>query len=334
MSRVAKPAARIRLDNAGAAAVAEAAAVLRSARRVLVTGLREAPVAVVTAACDVAEAVGAAVDTGTPDLASPLGPVVVRAGAVTADAEELRDRADLVIAWFCDPDAHVPGFSAAFLEPHPVDRAPRQVLAVGPEPVAAAGHHCRLPAEAATDAARLLHATLLGHPVDADNAAAAVVTDACRQLATAIRRARCVGLMTARGDDPLGLASWAVSLLVRVIAHERPAFEVPLAASGRDAEPSVDDILTWRYAAPGGIARADRMGAAFRPAECAAEPLIARGEVDAVLAVGELPPAVEAAITARGGECALVWIAAHDTAAATLRAVCHALRGASPGASS
>lgn len=333
MSRAAKPAARIRLDNAGAATVAEAAAVLRSARRVLVTGLREAPAAVVTAACDVAEAVGAAVDTGMPDLASPLGPVVIRAGAVTADPEELRDRADLVVAWFCDPEAHAPGFSAAFLEPRPVGGAARQVLAVGPEPVAAAGHHCRLPAEAATDAARLLHAILLGHPVDADNAAATVVTEACRQLATVIRGAGCVGFVTTRAADPLGLTSWAASLLVRAIAHERPAFEVPLAGSGRGAEPVVADILTWRYAAPGGIARADRMGAAFRPAECAAEPLIARGEVDAVLVVGELPPPVEAAITARGG-CALVRIDAHDTAAATLQAVCHALRGPSPGASS
>ena len=55
-------------------------------------------------------------------------------------------------------------------------------------------------------------------------------------------------------------------------------------------------MCTWRYGAPGAVARADRSGGAFLPAEADACRLILRGEVDAVLAVGPLLPSVEAAL--------------------------------------
>lgn len=336
MSRAGKTAARIRLDGDTTAAV-HATTALRAARRVLVTGLEHASPAVVTAACDVAEAVDAAIDTGRPGLASPLGPVVIRAGAVTADPEELRDRADLVIAWFCDPEADRPGFREAFLGPPLPGGGSRQVLSVGPKPFATASRHLPLSPASAIDAARLLHLLLLGHAPAADHATAAAVTDVCQDLATAIGSSTCVGFMTARAADPLGLGNWAASLLVRAIAHQRPAFEVPLTQSGRSrrGQPTVADILTWRYGASGGIARADRLGAAFRPAECTAELLIARGEVDAVLAVGRLPETVEAALDSRTADLAVVRIDADDATTASLTALLRAVRehggpGASP----
>lgn len=336
MSRAPQPAAQIRIRGSAAADVARAAAALRAARRVLVTGLLDVSAAVLTAACDLAEVLGAALDTGTADLASPLGPVVARAGGITADAEELRDRADLVVTWFCDPEASSPGFRKAFLAP-PLAGQPRQVLAVGPEPVAAAGRHLPLPRESAVDLARLLHAVLLGHEPPRENAAAAGLGGACHELVAAIRAATCVGVVTARSADPLGLATWATRLLVRAIAHGRPAFEVPLdePAWGRGGGPGAADVLTWRYGASGGIARADRLGASFRPAECTSETLIVRGEVDVVLAVGHLPAAVEAAIASRAVQLVVVRIDDHDTAAATLAALLEAVRqqprsGASP----
>jgi len=318
VSRVGKTAAEVQVLGAGSTEAARAAGTLRAARRVLVTGLNEAPAAAIRAACDLAERLGAAIDTGTADLASPLGPVAVRAGAVTADAEDLRDRADLVVVWFCEPDVHRPGFTAAYLDPPLAGGRRRHVLAAG-----GAGGHLQLPAESALAAARLVHAILLGHPVPAENAAAAALADACRELATAIRGAACVGFVTARAGDPLGLATWATRLLVRAIAHERPAFEVPLAepSCGHGGDPGAGDVLTWRYGAAGGIARADRLGAAFRPAECSAATLIARGEVDAVLAVGRLPEAVEAALAARAADVNVVRIDDAASAADSLEAM-------------
>jgi formylmethanofuran dehydrogenase subunit B len=295
---------------------------------VLVTGLLDASADAVTAACDVAEALGAAIDTGMADLASPLGPVVTRAGGITADPEELRDRAELVVAWFCDPETQRPGFREAFLAPPLASRQPRRVLAVGPEPVTGASAQLSPGREAAVDLARLLHAMLLGHDAHGDTAAAASLIAVGCELVAAIRAATCVGFVTARADDPLGLAAWATRLLVRAIAHERPAFEVPLDEPwcGRGGGPAAADVLTWRYGAAGGIARADRLGASFRPAECTAEAMIVRGEVDVVLAVGDLPAAVEAAIVSRSGELVVVRIDDHATAAASLAALLEAVR--------
>ena len=309
------------------AAVDRAAGLLESARRVLVVGLADATLEAIGVACDIAEVIGGGIDGGAADMASPLGPVAVRAGAVTADFEELRDRADLVILWFCDADAAQPArgafrsfksfksFMAEFVTPPLPSDAARTVLAVGPEPLAAARDHLVLPPRAAIDAARLLHALLLGHEVPPDNTASAAVTDACHKLVAAIRAAGCVAVVTCRDDDPLGLSAWAVSLLVRAIAHERPAFALPLAApvvGTLDNAAGAAAVLTWRYGAAGAIARADRYGGAFRPAECSGAALIARGEVDAVLAVGGLPAEVEEAIASRTANLALVRIDDHD----------------------
>lgn len=287
-----------------------AAKLVRNARRVLVTGLADATLEDARAACDLAETLGAAIDAAAADAASPAGPLVARTGSITADFEELRDRARLVICWFCDPEACQPGFDAAFLAPLPTDGGPRRVIAVGPEPVAG-GLHLRLAAGSAVDAARLLHAILLGREAAPDNQTAVHLADTCRELAAAIQEAGCVGFVTASGTDPLGLTSWAVNLLVRAINRERPAFAVPLppAAAGTLGNAAgAAALLTWRYGAAGAIARADRLGGEFRPAECSTAALIARGEVDAVVAVGRLPADAETAIAARAADLAVVRI--------------------------
>lgn len=307
----AEPAAAI--DGAAAdieAALDRAARLLAAARRVLVTGLADATLEGVQAACDLAESLGAAIDAGAADAASPIGPLVARAGSITADFDELRDRAELVLCWFCDPDALQPGFTTGFLAPPLVGGGPRRVIAVGPEPVAG-GRHVRLPAETAVDAARLLEAILQGHEPPPGNATTAALAAACRELAAAIHESQCLGIVMARAADPLGLTAWAVNWLVRSINHRQPAFVVPLAAPPAGAignAAGAAAVLTWRYGAAGAIARADRDGGDFRPAECSAAALVAAGEVDAVLAVGRLPPDIEEAIAARAADLAVIRI--------------------------
>jgi len=310
-STAAEPAACIDGAAVGsAAALDRAAALLASARRLLVTGLADATLETVQAACDLAEAAGGAIDAAAAEVASPAAPPVARAGSITADLAELRDRADLVILWFADPDALAPGVAADVLPAPLADGSRREVIAVGPAP-AGVGRHLPLPGEAAVDAARLLHAMLLGHPVPAGNPAADVVAGACHELATAIREAGCVGIVTCPAADPLGLATWAINLLIRAINHERPAFMFPFAArpAGRlDNATGAAAVLTWRYGAAGAIARADRLGGDFRPAECSAATMIDRGEVDLVLAVGRLPAEVEEAIASRAADLAVIRI--------------------------
>ncbi len=300
-----------------------AAETLRGARRVLVTGFRGLTTDAVVAACDLAEAVGAAVDAGDPETTRPAAPTIARVGELTADRAELRDRADLVIAWFCDPDAACPGFSDDFLARGPASAGRRRVITIGPAAERLPGldvEHAACDRGAAVEAARMLHDMLLHG--DAPSHAEPTVVAACRMLHEAITRAACVGFVTDDSADPVGLEAWSLVHLIRTLAHRKPSFEIPL----RPRATAFDAVCTWRYGAAGAIARADRGGAEFLPGEASAEQLIARGEVDAVFVVGDLAPHVAQAIAARGHHLDVIRIAGPDAAImADLRALLAAL---------
>ena len=314
------------------AAIDRAAAAIVGARRVLVTGLADATLESVTLACDLAEVVGAAVDADDAETAQTAGPTVARIGGVTADWEELRDRADLVVFWFCDPHDTHPRFVERFVDPPPAGAA-RRTIAVGPAPVLAAGpthEHLALPESAAIDTTRRLQALLAAqNPHDLP----APVDLACETARAAIEAAACVAFVTRRGSDPVGLASWSAAGLVQSVAHGRPAFEVPLGAglAGPGANGTgAAAICTWRYGADGAIAAARRCGAEFLPGESDARRLVARGEVDCVVAVGRLTAGMEEALAARGPTLALVRIAATFSAGDDAARPAVRLRCASP----
>lgn len=305
------------------AGIAQAAARLTSARRVLVTGFRGLTTDAVVAACDVAEALGAAVDAGDAETSRPASPTIARVGEVTADRAELRDRADLVIAWFCDPDASCPGFSSDVLTPAMPAGGNRRAIAIGPAAVRVAAIdmvHAACDRIAAVEAARMLQLMLLRG--DPPTHAEPMVVAACRTLHTAIEEAACVGFVTDDSDDPVGLEAWSLVHLVRTLAHRKPAFEIPL----RTRAAVFDAVCTWRYGAAGAIARADRSGSAFLPGEASAVQLVTREEVDAVLVVGDLAASVEQALAARGQQLDVIRLTGPDaTIAADLRTLLAAL---------
>jgi formylmethanofuran dehydrogenase subunit B len=257
---------------------------LTRARRVLVTGLVGSSPDAAVAACDLAEAIGAAIDFGQPDLARPAGPTIARAGEVTAAEQEMRDRADLVILWGCDPAVSRPALAASLPET-------ANIL-----PIPARGE------EAVDMAGLLVHLLRGGEPPAAGGPAVAT----CIAARAAIAVASCVAIVTDDAADPLGLEAWSVVHLMRTIAHEKPAFEIPLRAGDHGAAAAV---CTWRYGAAGAIARADRAGGRFLPAEASARHLVDRGEVDCVVVIGRASDDVAAAITARGDAVAVIRIA-------------------------
>jgi len=333
-----------------AAAMAAAARLLAAARRVLVTGFGGATLEAATRACDVAEALDAAVDAGDADVARIAGPTIARVGEVSADWEELRDRADLVIFWLCDPRHGHPRFVERFAQPPTADGGRRRSILVGP--AWAAPHpmpHDRLPlaAEAGVEAARCLDTLLGGRRLPASFPAAdAGPAAVAAALAAAIDAARCVGIVTAHDADPAGLAAWSVVHLVRTIAHAKPAFEIPLgaadvpggsAAGGHGAGwKGAAAVCTWRYGAAGAIDRADRTAARFLPGESSARRLLEREEVDAVLVAGRAAPAVEAALAAVAGRIGVVRIddappAAGATEPRTIRLRCASAVAETPG---
>jgi hypothetical protein len=265
--------------------LAAAARRLVHARRVLATGLVAATADAARAACDLAEAIAAAVDFGQPDLDRPAGPTIARVGEVTAAPEEMRDRADVVILWGCDPAAADPALTAMVPPRATVVRVP-------------------VAGSAAIEAARiLLHLVRGGEPPAAGGESVA----ACVAAHRAIAEATCVAIVTNDADDDLGLGAWSIAHVVREIAHRKPAFEIPARGAAHAIAAAVS---TWRYGAAGAIARADRGGGRFLPAEASARRLIERGEVDCVLAIGRLADGVEAAIRGRGDALAVERVAA------------------------
>ena len=276
-----------------AAAIAAAATRLSAARRVLVTGLNDLTIEGVTKACDVAEALGAAIAPAVDDERHPGGSMIARCGEITAAWEELRDRADLVIFWGHDPADSHPRFVERFVAP-PLP-FPRRTIAVGRVPLRfpPSADHVHLPLDADdddVDLARLLLASVLERPL---GAAPERLRHAALALRSAIDAARCVGIVTGR-PDPLGLSAWGVSGVVRALSRRLPTFEVPL-DSGAHAPNAAGAkaVLTWRYGANASTARAGDAGGS--PAE--AIDLVATGAVDAILALGRLPPHVDEAIS-------------------------------------
>ncbi len=290
---------------------------ITTARHTLLTGLFAADAAVAVAACDLAEAAGAAIDPGSPETARVSGPILARIGGVTAAPEELRDRADLAILWFCDPERSAPGFIERFVAP-PVNGMPRHTLAVGPADGHMNGphhHHCGIATAAAVDLARLVEAVIRDIAIDGDACGLAALA-AAREIAAAMAAARTVAIVTDWSADDVGLAAWSTASLVRAVAHEKPAFEVPLG----DRDDAAVAACTWRYGAAGAIERADRYGGRFLPAEADAVRLLDRREVDCVVVVGEATAKVAAAIDRAAGAVSVVRLAADASALRSLAA--------------
>jgi formylmethanofuran dehydrogenase subunit B len=296
-----------------AEAVAEAADRLVAARRVLVTGLPGLSLEGIRAAAACAERLGAAFDTGSADASSPAGPTLARVGGVTADWEELRDRADLVLLLAVDPSVTHPRFVERFLTPR-VEGRPRRVLLIGPSEIRIDGLNLmRLPltARSRAEAARLLEAAVSGGMGWGDLAARLGLSgEDGRAIEAWFSEARCVAVVhgvasrpEAGGgetppESPAVLEWLAVAGLVRALAHRGPAFAIPLGAGATGGGPNgaaAAAVATWRYGAAGGIARADATGGRFLPGEADGRTLAARGEVDLVLVAGVRPAWLEGA---------------------------------------
>ena len=293
------------------AALATAAARLAGARRVLVAGLGALVVEDVAAACDVAESLGAAIAGASADDTLPGGPSIALHGSIGADWEELRDRADVVVFFFHDPHPSFPRFVERFVAPEPVEAGhARRTLSVGPrQPVASDGHlHLDAAPDDVVALAGLITARLLGR---ATGPAEGRIAAAAAAILSAIDGASCVAIVTG-AFDPRGGARHAVAELVRTLVQRLPAFEIPLRATAPD-EAGAAAVLAWRYGTAADIPRADAAPSGRPSIPFSAAAALAAGAFDALVALGPLPPDLEAATALRAGDLELVRI---DTAIA------------------
>ena len=264
----------VTLDEAADAA----AAILRQARAPLVYGLGQTTCEAQRRAVALAEAAGAVLDPAGVGAAGLAYPAL---GSSTATFGEIRDRAELVVAWRADP-----------VTTHP--RLPGR-LRLGSRPLVVVDDRRTATAEQA-DAFIELDAALDGEalsalralvgrgPLDRDRAAG-LPLDGLEQLAERIIGARHVALL--QGD---GLAdevdALAFSELVRDLARDRHAVALALRREGNTR--GAEDVLGWQTGFPAAVSFArghPRAGSG----EFGAAGLLERGEVDAALVVASDP---------------------------------------------
>ena len=258
-----------------------AAAMLRQARAPLVYGLGQTSCEAQRRAVGLAEAVGAIVD---PAGASGAGLAYPALGSSTATFGEIRDRAELVIAWRADPAVTNPRLLGRLhIESRPLVVVDARRTATAEDAVA----FIELDAALDFEALWALRALMTGAPFDRDRAGD-LPLDALDDLVERLRAARHVALLHAELDELDALALFA---FVRDLARDRHAVALGLRGDGNAR--GAEDVLAWQTGFPSAVSFA-RGHPRANPGELSAAALLDRGEVDAALVVaadpvGQLP---------------------------------------------
>ena len=271
--RAAGPAATIEGVAASVDEAAQAAAaILGQARAPLVYGLGRTSIEAQRQAVGLAEALGAVVDPGGAGGASLAFQAI---GSSTATFGEIRDRAELVVAWRADP---------AVTHPRLLGRLrvrPQALVVVDATRTATAeeaGTFVELDAAHDFEALSALRALVAEAPLDRDRAGD-LPLDALGALAQRLAGAGHVAFVHGALDE---LGALALFSLVRDLSRERHA--VTLALRGDANARGAEDVLAWQTGFPAAVSFA-RGHPRANPGELSAAALLERGEVDAALVV-------------------------------------------------
>jgi formylmethanofuran dehydrogenase subunit B len=265
-------------------AAAAAAAILAQARAPLVYGAAGTSCEAQRRAVALAEAIGAVVDPGGGGAA---GLAYQALGASTATFGEIRDRAQLVVAWRADPALGNPRLLGR-LRLDRATRGSRALVVVDARRTATAAEAdsvVELEADQDFEALWALRALVGRAPLDRDRTAE-LPLDALDDLAERLLGAEHVAVLY--GDAVAGdeLGALALSALVLDLSRDRHA--VALALRGEGNARGAEDVLAWQSGFPGAVSFARGYPRA-NPGELRAATLLERGELDAALAVASDP---------------------------------------------
>jgi formylmethanofuran dehydrogenase subunit B len=257
-------------------AVDAATAILLQARAPLVYGLGQTSCEAQRRAVALAEAIGAVVD---PAGAGRTEPAYQAIGSSTATFGEIRDRAELVVAWRADP---------AVTNPRLLGRLriqSRSLVVIDRTRTATAeAADTFIELEAADDFEALwaLRALITGAPLARDRIGPLPLA-ALDDLAERLRDARHVAFIHGGVDELAGLALFS---LVRDLSRDRHAVTLGLRRDGNAR--GAEDVDAWQSGFPTAISFA-RGHPRANPGELSAAALLERGEVDAALVVASDP---------------------------------------------
>jgi formylmethanofuran dehydrogenase subunit B len=287
-----------------------AAAILARARAPLVYGLGQTSIEAQRRAVALAEAAGAIVDPGGGRGASLAHQAL---GSSTATFGEIRDRAELVVAWRADPVVTHPRLLGR-LRLERAARGARTLVVVDERRTATAEEadaFVELDAARDLEALSALRALAASVPLDGDRVSA---LEELRELAERLRGAEHVAVLYGAGVAGDELGALALFALVRDLARERHA--VTLGLRGEGNARGAEDVLAWQTGFPAAVSFA-RGHPRANPGELSAAALLERGEVDAALVVASDPLAhLPAAAAQRLRELPTVVVDARATATA------------------
>jgi formylmethanofuran dehydrogenase subunit B len=267
----------VRLEEAADAA----AAILGQARAPLVYGLGQTSCEAQRRAVALAEAMGAVVDPAGGGAASVAYQAI---GSSTATFGELRDRAELVVAWRADPAVTNPRLMGRL---H-LDRAAREsraLVVIDAQRTATAEEaDAFIELDAAHDLEALwaLRALVGAAPLDRDRIEE-LPLESLYDLAERLLAARHVALIHGAVDE---LGALALFALVRDLSGERHAVTLGLRGDGNAR--GAEDVLAWQTGFPAAVSFA-RGHPRSNPGELSAAALLERGDVDAALVVASDP---------------------------------------------
>jgi formylmethanofuran dehydrogenase subunit B len=307
------PVARVDGNAVGVDEAADAAAaILRQARAPLVYGLGQTSCEAQRGAVALAEAAGAIVD---PAGVGAAGLAYQAIGSSTATFGEIRDRADLVVAWRADPAATNPRLLGRLrVESRALVVIDAQRTATAEE----ADTFIELDAAHDFEALWALRALVTRAPLDRDRAVE-LPLDALDDLAERLLGVGHVAVLYGAIGE---LDALALFELVRDLSRDRHAVTLGLRGDGNGR--GAEDVLAWQTGFPSAVSFA-RGHPRANPGELSAAALLQRGEVDAALVIASDPlEHLPGGAADRLRELPMVVVDAHATATAAAARVAFA----------
>lgn len=279
-------------------AVEAAASILNQADSPLIYGLSSSAIEAQRKAVELADRLGAIIDTTSSVCHGPTGLAMQAVGEATCTLGEVRDRADLIVFWGCNPAASHPRHFGRFsLTPKgaltPNGREDRTVVLVDVRPTGSskqADHFLQVDVGADFEVLTTLRSLVKGNDLTLGSIGGIPVS----QLNDLVERMKTcrygvvfmgMGLTMSRGRHQ------NVGELFSLVAelNEYSRFSViPMRGHGNVA--GADQVLTWSSGYPFAVSFA-RGYPQFGPGEFTAVDVLARGEADAALILASDPAA-------------------------------------------
>lgn len=287
------------------AALSRAAAILNASRAPLIFGLSRSSTEGQRAAVELADQLGATIDTTASLCHAPSIMAFQHTGESTSSLGEIRNRSDLVVFWGSDPAvSHPRHFERYSVDPMgefvPEGRRDRTVVVVDRAPSASSAQadlFLQVAPEQDFEALWSLRRLISGDLPNAD-VPTGLPLEALRDLAERMKSCRSGVVFFGLGLSRSGLGHLNVAALLLLVRdlHRYTRFYARRLRLHGDVT-GADSVLCWQTGYPFSVNLA-RGYPRFNPGEYSAQDLLAAGEVDACVVVGsetltQLSPAAQ-----------------------------------------